>query len=339
VRVICDCGAVREIEPEALARLVGWSVTTKELAQRMRCSQCGKKAGISPQDEPARVVPGLAPNTDVSPSWDVARIGQGADERPREYHRAMSVREHLLYQEAKAAFAWQRSPLGQALSAHVNEFFSYPRFAEMEPESKQELVTDLHQRVNEILQAENPVIKLRESLANYMILHAELAVLCLTEEEKRDQFYADCPFISGQLHREIQKAVPHVEFLREAKCKFPDVSAEEFVALCNARSIWLLFYVNGFNDVRYYLKDCDKEDWFHPFNRAMMIWHEDWLRGKMGLPCLLPDKLDELKYATFVNLVVDGAPNPYCEWERAWAHSPPGYAVESLDTPLQRHRR
>jgi len=44
VRVICDCGACREIEPEALARLVGWKVTLKELALRMRCSRCGKKA-------------------------------------------------------------------------------------------------------------------------------------------------------------------------------------------------------------------------------------------------------------------------------------------------------
>ena len=44
VRVICDCGAVREIEPEALARVVGWKVTLKELAPRMRCSRCGKKA-------------------------------------------------------------------------------------------------------------------------------------------------------------------------------------------------------------------------------------------------------------------------------------------------------
>jgi len=44
VRVICDCGACREIEPEALARLVGWSMTLKECAMRMRCSQCGKKA-------------------------------------------------------------------------------------------------------------------------------------------------------------------------------------------------------------------------------------------------------------------------------------------------------
>jgi hypothetical protein len=44
VRVICDCGACREIEPEVLARPVGWSVTLKELALRMRCSKCGKKA-------------------------------------------------------------------------------------------------------------------------------------------------------------------------------------------------------------------------------------------------------------------------------------------------------
>ena len=44
VRVICDCGACREIETEALARLVGWTVTLKELAVRMRCSMCGRKA-------------------------------------------------------------------------------------------------------------------------------------------------------------------------------------------------------------------------------------------------------------------------------------------------------
>ena len=43
VRVVCVCGACREIEPEALARLVGWSMTLKELAQLLRCSQCGKK--------------------------------------------------------------------------------------------------------------------------------------------------------------------------------------------------------------------------------------------------------------------------------------------------------
>jgi bacterioferritin-associated ferredoxin len=44
VRVSCVCGSVREIEPEALARLGGWSTTLEDLALRLRCSQCGKKA-------------------------------------------------------------------------------------------------------------------------------------------------------------------------------------------------------------------------------------------------------------------------------------------------------
>jgi hypothetical protein len=44
VRVNCPCGTSRHIEPEALARLVGWNATLEQLAQRMRCSQCGKKA-------------------------------------------------------------------------------------------------------------------------------------------------------------------------------------------------------------------------------------------------------------------------------------------------------
>jgi hypothetical protein len=35
VRVICECGACREIQPQALARLVGWKMTLKELAQRI----------------------------------------------------------------------------------------------------------------------------------------------------------------------------------------------------------------------------------------------------------------------------------------------------------------
>ena len=42
VRVSCPCGASRHIEPEALARLVGWRVTLAALATRMRCSNCSK---------------------------------------------------------------------------------------------------------------------------------------------------------------------------------------------------------------------------------------------------------------------------------------------------------
>ena len=44
VRAICDCGACREIQPQALARLIGWKMTLKKLALRMRGSKHGRKA-------------------------------------------------------------------------------------------------------------------------------------------------------------------------------------------------------------------------------------------------------------------------------------------------------
>jgi hypothetical protein len=60
VRVTCPCGACRHIEPEALARIAGRSVTLARLAARMRCSNCGKKVaevvavarptGLEPKD-------------------------------------------------------------------------------------------------------------------------------------------------------------------------------------------------------------------------------------------------------------------------------------------------
>jgi ssDNA-binding Zn-finger/Zn-ribbon topoisomerase 1 len=44
VRVKCPaCGASRDIAAEALARIVGWSISLESLAPRLRCSKCGAK--------------------------------------------------------------------------------------------------------------------------------------------------------------------------------------------------------------------------------------------------------------------------------------------------------
>src|SRR5215831_2172798 len=37
VRVVCECGACREIQPQAVARLVGWKMKLKELALQYGC--------------------------------------------------------------------------------------------------------------------------------------------------------------------------------------------------------------------------------------------------------------------------------------------------------------
>ena len=57
VRVVCDCGAVREIKPEALARLVGWKVTRKELATANALLEVrgeGRRGGCGREAQAAR---------------------------------------------------------------------------------------------------------------------------------------------------------------------------------------------------------------------------------------------------------------------------------------------
>ena len=43
-RVVRECSACREIQPQALARPARLEGDLRELALRMRCSRCGRKA-------------------------------------------------------------------------------------------------------------------------------------------------------------------------------------------------------------------------------------------------------------------------------------------------------
>lgn len=44
VRITCrKCQGTREVTPESLARIAGWSASFEQLAPRMRCSRCGHK--------------------------------------------------------------------------------------------------------------------------------------------------------------------------------------------------------------------------------------------------------------------------------------------------------
>lgn len=224
------------------------------------------------------------------------------------------------WKERRVVREWQNSPLGKMLASHTNEYFTkYPRLSEMSEEAKQKIVEDFHQAVLTLPQAENPFLTMRERLASYVVGFTELQVLCLTEEEKTGAFYSDCPYISGQIHHHIDKAVKHIDELRELKWKHPDISNSDLISFCNSRCVVYLYYLNGFNYVRGEFDDLDKDkDWLQPFIKSMLIWHEDQIRGQIGLPSLLPGKYDGLKHSTFMNVVVNGHKNPYFEWEKSW---------------------
>ena len=222
--------------------------------------------------------------------------------------------------EKKAIREWQKSTLGQVLALHTDEYFNKnPRLSSFSEESKNNIITDFYQQIFNFSKAENPFLAMRESLASYVIGYAGYQVLCLTEEEKAEAFYSDCPFISGELYRHIDKVVEHNDELGELKWKHPDISNDDLVSFCNTRCVLHLYYLNGVNYVRGEFDDIDKEkDWLHPFIKSMLIWEGDQVRGKIDLPSLLPDSLDAFKHSTFMNLVTNGQKNPFYEWEKSW---------------------
>jgi len=223
--------------------------------------------------------------------------------------------------EKKAIREWQNSFLGRGLAKHSNEYFcKYPRLANLSEETKKTIIGDFIRQIINFSQAENPFLAMREALASCVIGYAEYQVLCLTEAEKDEGPFSDCPYISGELHKHIDKAVKHIDELGKLKWKHTDISIEDLVSYCNTKSLLHLYYVNGFNYVRVEFDDIDKEkDWLTPFIKSMLIWEEDQIRNKIGLPRLLPDNLDGLKHSTFMNMVVNGHKNPYYEWEKNWS--------------------
>lgn len=220
--------------------------------------------------------------------------------------------------QKKALDEWNNSFVGKALAIHTEKYFKYPRLESFSEENKNYLINDLYQRVFDIYKAETPFLALREEIANNVICYARLQVLCLTEEEKQDA-YSECPYISGDLHHHIKKAIPHNDELDKLNWKHENLTESQLVSFCNSRCVVYLYYINGFNYLREDFKDLDEEkDWLNAFTKSMLIWEEDSIRDKIGLPSLLSHGLDGLKHSTFMNLVVNGHENPWYEWEKSW---------------------
>jgi hypothetical protein len=227
------------------------------------------------------------------------------------------------HREQKALTQWKKSALGIAISKHINEYFTnFPRLANFSDKSKEEIVLDFYKLVMGFYNAPNPILAMRINLSSYVYEYAGYAVLSLTEKElennANNNIYSSS-FISGQLHLHIRKLSEHIDELKELIWKDPDITDSELIEFCNIRRLLLLFYVNGINLVRCDLGDFDEEkDWFQPFIKSMLIWRESTFREEANLPAQLKEKLDGLKYSSFLNMVENGHKNPFFEWQKEW---------------------
>ena len=216
-----------------------------------------------------------------------------------------------------AGWLFRHSQLGVALSEHVRDYFQLLQWVD-EP-TKQNVTRELYDKVFEVRGAPDPQTALREVICAVVVSIAELQTVCMTEEEKAGQPYAANPFISGELHRHINRAAPLSDQFARALAQTPISTAEELIGFANSRSALQLFCLNGLQLVRLETGDHIPEgDWFRPLVEAQMAWQEDVWREKLGLPRLVPPPYyDALRYSGFLNLVLKGEPDPLAAWRAA----------------------
>lgn len=219
-----------------------------------------------------------------------------------------------------AQWRLKRSPLFQALQDHVDEYMNGDvATSTFSPENKQKLVDELYGRVDSVLGSSDPRMTCRELLAGYVVSYTHLRVHCLKADEKAEQPYRDNPYISGQLWKHIGRTSEHHEDLAQFKWEVPSLTDDELIGMGNTRCAVFLFFLNGFNILRRYLGDMSQEkDWLRPFVEALLVFEEHHLREKLGLPTLVPDLLDGVRYSTFLEDVLSGEPNPFFTWARRY---------------------
>jgi hypothetical protein len=213
---------------------------------------------------------------------------------------------------------FKRTPFAQALKLHTEEYFHGGSILSgLRDDNKQRLIEGMTQQVGAALQADNPKMAIREALVSHTIQYAQLQVLCLTEEERRQAFYAENPYISGDLHQCIDEAAEHVDELARHKWE-SGASGQDLIDFCNVRCAIYLYYMNALNLARMELGDQTDPDWYRPLVEAQLVYEENTVRDRMGLSLTVTDMIEALAYSVMFNHAANGVANPFYEWCKAW---------------------
>lgn len=217
---------------------------------------------------------------------------------------------------------WKKSVIGIALQSHGYDFFFAPDapFSHLDQEVKVRHCAELHIQIARVVTAENPIIAVRELLADYVLTFAPLMAAGMPEDGKEDRGYADTPYISGQLRPHISRIADHIDELGRMRFEEPDLSDEELADYCTNRASLLLFYCNGVNTASIAIENRASQlsEWYQAFVQAALVAAEDELRRDIGLKSLLPGMVDGLMYSTFTDMVINGHPDPFFSWVKAF---------------------
>jgi hypothetical protein len=216
------------------------------------------------------------------------------------------------------------STVAMILAPHDAEYWAIPRLAGHSEEWKKKYKDDFANRTLAVMQAEDPLLALRDEIGNWAVNYANYKVLVMTPDLLRESFYADCPYISAELCHHLDALTEHHDTLREFWWTVKDDqkvlqgSLQSEAVFNYATTSWMvaLYYLNGFNLMRAAYDDFSKagRDWFRPMVLSALIAAEDNYRNKIGLPSLT-DGRSVLRHVAFPNIVARGEKNPLWFWE------------------------
>jgi hypothetical protein len=213
---------------------------------------------------------------------------------------------------------FMRTPLAQALRQHTQDYLHGDTvLRDFRQDNKEKFVAHLMSEIGAAFQSPNPALAVRERIVAYTIQYADLQVLALNEAEKPQMFYAENPHISGELHGQIDAAAEHVDELAKFQWQGGE-KGQDLIDFCNVRCAIYLYYMNAFNMARNELGDKTDPDWFRPLVEAQLVYAENTIREKMGLPLTTADMIDALAYWIMAENVVQGIADPYYEWCKAF---------------------
>jgi lipopolysaccharide biosynthesis glycosyltransferase len=214
---------------------------------------------------------------------------------------------------------WEASPLGKHLQEYTNFYLSKNTILGSHLEHIQRKIKEeMYGSVAAIFSADNPFLKCREKLAEYVTSFADWEVLCLKPEDKADESLS--PYISGELYYHIWQCAQNNDELKEIIAHDDNWPDDALIDYAKARSCAYHYLMNCVNVVRADVNDFDhatatKADWFRPFVKSMLIWKEDVYRSKIGLPTLLPNWELARVHSSFFTCVLNGARDPLSHWE------------------------
>jgi hypothetical protein len=191
-------------------------------------------------------------------------------------------------------------------------------------ELKQRWRAEILRTLNDIVQANNSFLKLRDCLANSVVKTSYYQVLMHRPPDDSGKALSSVshPKLSWRLSEHILDIAQNDTKLRlVVKAHGERQELLEYVRY-NYESSFA--HLSATNAARIMMQDIgDDVDWLPPFYISMCIWQEDMIRKQIAIPSLFNKEvqskgLDSIKYWKFKKFVKSGNKFPHRDWQQLY---------------------